>query len=252
MRIACLGSGSRGNAFVAELRGVTFLVDCGFSARALRSRLALRNVSAGEIDHILLTHEHADHSRGLGSAALESGASVWMTEGTARRLGYEGKYFRLRSGEAAVMDGVEVMPFGVCHDAEEPVQFILDDGSRRLGIVTDLGRLCAGSLSACSDLDGLVVECNYDWEMLRENRRYPPRVKERIAGGMGHLENNEAVELARAAGSGGKLRFLAAAHLSENNNRPELARAALARGMGRGVREIAVADQQSGFSWRTV
>ena len=252
MRIACLGSGSRGNAFVAEARGVTVLVDCGFSARAMRARLAARNMSAGEIDHILLTHEHADHSRGLRALAAESGAAVWMTAGTARGMEYCGDFSPLRAGEAAALNGVvEVTPFAVRHDAEEPVQFVLDDGARRLAIATDLGRACEATLAACADLDGLVVECNYDADMLRENYRYPAQVKERIAGGMGHLENSEATELARAA-DGGKLRFLAAAHLSENNNRPHLARAALERGIGRGLRDIAVADQESGFAWRAV
>ena len=252
MRVACLGSGSRGNAFVAEARGVTILVDCGFSARAMRTRLAARNISAGEIDHILLTHEHADHSRGLRALAAESGAAVWMTVGTAMALEYEGDFFPLRAGEPAALDGaVEVVPFGVRHDAAEPVQFALDDGARRLAIATDLGRACAAALAACANLDGLVVECNYDAELLRDNQRYPFRVKERIAGGLGHLENGEATALARAA-DGGRLRFLAAAHLSENNNRPALARGALARATGRDARDIAVADQQSGFTWRTV
>ena len=251
MRIACLGSGSRGNAFVAEARGVTILVDCGFSARALRERLAARNLSAGEIDHILLTHEHADHSRGLRAAAAASGAAVWMTAGTALRLDYDGEFFPLTAGAPAALDGVEVTPFAVRHDAAEPVQFVLDDGARRLAIATDLGRACAAALAACADLDGLVVECNYDADMLRDNRFYPARVKERIAGGLGHLENREAMALARAA-DGGRLRLLAAAHLSENNNHPNLARAALARALGGHPDDIAVADQRTGFGWRTV
>ena len=248
MKVCCLGSGSRGNAFLVEARGATILVDCGFAPRTLRQRLAARNVSAGEIDFILLTHEHNDHSRGLAAAAAESGAEVWMTAGAAAALDYRGKWRRLEAGAPAALGGVLATPFAVCHDAAEPVQFVLDDGARRLGIATDLGRVSAETLAACENLSALVVECNYDAEMLRDNTRYPARVKERICGGMGHLENGEATALARAA-DGGKLRILAAAHLSENNNHPNLARAALARAVGAAPPEIAVAGQQEGFPW---
>ena len=252
MKVSCLGSGSRGNAFLVEARGVTILVDCGFSPRSMRRRLALRNMSAGEIDFILLTHEHADHSRGLSAIAAESGAEVWMTAGSAEALGYGGRWRLLADGMSAALGGVEARAFAVRHDAAEPVQFVLDDGARRLGIATDLGRACPSALAACADLDGLVVECNYDAEMLRQNMRYPARVKARISGGMGHLENGEAMILARTALAGGRLRFLAAAHLSENNNRPALARAALARAMDCVEADIAVADGENGFGWRTV
>ena len=230
---------------------MTVLVDCGFSPKSMRRRLAGRNVSAGEIDHILLTHEHADHSRGLSAMAAESGAMVWMTAGAAGVLNYGGRWSLLVAGVSAALGGMTATPFSVCHDAAEPVQFILDDGARRLGIATDLGRVCSESLSACADLDGLVVECNYDAGMLRENRRYPLRVKERICGGLGHLENGEATALARAA-DGGRLRFLAAAHLSENNNHPDLARRALALAMGGDEECIAVAGQEDGFAWRGI
>ena len=251
MKISCLGSGSRGNAFLVEARGKTVMVDCGFSSKSMRKRLARRNVSAGEIDHILLTHEHADHSRGVAAMAMASGADVWMTAGAAKVLNYRGRWRRLEPGVAAVLGGMTATPFSVCHDAAEPVQFVLDDGARRLGIATDMGRVCPDALSACADLDGLVVECNYDAEMLRDNVRYPARVKARISGGMGHLENGEATNLARAA-NGGRLRFLAAAHLSENNNRPDLARKALALAVGGDEEDVAVAGQEDGFAWRGI
>ena len=251
VKVACLGSGSRGNAFAVEARGVTALVDCGFSPAGMRRRLAALNLSPGEVDFILITHEHRDHSRGLEALAAESGAEAVMTFGTAAALGYSGKWRPVAAGTSVALRGVRAEAFAVCHDAAEPAQFVLDDGARRLAIVTDLGRLTDETLSACENLDGLVVECNYDAEMLRDNRRYPLRVKERICGGMGHLENGEAAALARAA-DGGRLRFLAAAHLSENNNRPELARAALAQAMNGNARDIAVADQAGGFGWRTI
>ena len=252
MKVSCLGSGSRGNAFLVEARGTTTMVDCGFSPKGMLRRLARRNVSAGEIDFILLTHEHADHSRGLAALAAQSGAEALMTEGVARALDWRGRWRRLTAGAPVSLRGMQATPFAVCHDAAEPVQFVLDDGARRLAIATDLGRVCADAASACADVDGLVVECNYDAEMLRGNARYPSWVKARISGGLGHLENGEAERLARVAAEGGRLRFLAAAHLSENNNRPNLARAALARAFPGNSRDIAVAEQENGFPWRTV
>ena len=186
MKVSCLGSGSRGNAFLVEARGTTTMVDCGFSPKGMLRRLARRNVSAGEIDFILLTHEHADHSRGRWRRlAAQSGAEALMTEGVARALDWRGRWRRLTAGAPVSLRGMQATPFAVCHDAAEPVQFVLDDGARRLAIATDLGRVCADAESACADVDGLVVECNYDAEMLRGNARYPSWVKARISGGSG-------------------------------------------------------------------
>src|SRR5215471_14794464 len=98
------------------------------------------------------------------------------------------------SHDVIAIDGIEVRPFPVPHDAREPVQFVCSDGQWRVGVLTDLGmstRHVEASLSGCH---ALVLECNHDLDMLA-NGDYPPSLKDRIAGRYGHLDNVAAAGL---------------------------------------------------------
>ena len=65
MRIASLGSGSKGNATLVQYRDTTLLIDNGFSLRSFCKRLDRFDIDPGGIDALLLTHEHGDHSGGV-------------------------------------------------------------------------------------------------------------------------------------------------------------------------------------------
>jgi phosphoribosyl 1,2-cyclic phosphodiesterase len=136
----------------------------------------------------------------------------------------------------------------VPHDAREPVQYILSDGASRLGVLTDIGASTAHVERTLSGLDALVLECNYDADLLWGGP-YPKWLKERIAGPFGHLDNRQSERLL-AALDRSRLKHIVGAHLSEQNNRPELARAALARAMNCEESWIGLATQEDGFGWR--
>jgi phosphoribosyl 1,2-cyclic phosphodiesterase len=148
------------------------------------------------------------------------------------------------------IDGMQLTPFTVPHDAREPVQYVLSDGAARLGVITDIGISTPHVEKMLSGLDALVLECNYDHDLLW-NGGYPRWLKERIAGPFGHLDNRESERLLSALDRS-KLKHVIGAHLSQQNNRPELARAALARAMGCEEKWIELATQEEGFSWRTL
>jgi phosphoribosyl 1,2-cyclic phosphodiesterase len=135
----------------------------------------------------------------------------------------------------------------VPHDAREPVQFVIDDGRHRLGILTDLGRPTPHVVRAMSRLDAIMLECNHDAGML-ENSSYPASLKRRIGGDYGHLANHVSAQLL-AAIDHDRLRTVVAAHLSRSNNLPELAREALAGAWGQDPEQILVADQDDGIQW---
>jgi phosphoribosyl 1,2-cyclic phosphodiesterase len=145
---------------------------------------------------------------------------------------------------------LEVHPYPVPHDAREPVQYVLSDGARRLGVLTDAG---AGTphieamLSAC---EALVLECNHDLELL-ENGNYPWPLKQRIRSRLGHLDNACAAGILSRLDNR-RLQHLVAAHLSTQNNRPQLARQALAGALDCTENWIGIADQDSGFDWRQI
>ena len=250
MRFTCLGSGSRGNAVVVEHRQTTILIDCGFGPRDIVRRLADRHLSPTEIDAVVITHEHNDHIAGLGRFLQMSGAPVYMTGGTARAMNITECNLMTPESPFAVGE-LFIFPVVAPHDAEEPVQLTIEDGARKIGLLTDIGCATPQIMSSFDNCGALMLECNYDDEMLRDNPRYPPNVKRRIAGDRGHLSNTDAKMLLAQLNTRG-LRHIVAAHLSENNNRPEFARIALADALNCRPNEIALAPQKTGCNWREI
>ena len=250
MRFAVLGSGSRGNATLVEAGGTTVLLDCGFSVAQVEQRLARLGRRVQDIRAVVVTHEHSDHVGGVATLARSFGLPVWATAGTARAAGLmEATDCRVFDSHAPFAIGdLEVLPFPVPHDAREPCQFVFGDGARRLGVLTDVGTITPHIVAMLNGCDALMLECNHDLTMLVTGE-YTPRLKQRVGGRHGHLNNEQAAALLVSLDRS-RLRHLVAAHLSEKNNRPELARRALAAAMNCGDEWIAVADQEQGLDWR--
>lgn len=254
IRFASLGSGSRGNSMVVESGSTRVLVDAGFGPREIERRLARLALTPEMISAVLVTHEHADHAGGVAACARRFGWSIYLTRGTLAALDPAG----LGDGAVQIIDGhagfaveaLEVQPVVVPHDAREPVQFRLSDGTATLGILTDAGHVTAHMVEMLAGCDALVLECNHDLAMLAAGR-YPPALKARIGGRFGHLDNGAAADLLGRLDTA-RLRHLVAAHLSEENNRPHLALAALAAVLGTDSLDIGFATQDDGFGWRTL
>ena len=254
MRFASLGSGSGGNALLIEAGSTRILLDCGFGLAEATARLSRAGLEPDDLDAIIVTHEHDDHGGGVARLASRHELPVYLTYGTLAALGAD----RRAVPNAILIDTVtpfaigalEVRPYPVPHDAREPVQFVLSDGSARLGVLTDTGRCTPHIARALSGMDALVLECNHDLDMLM-NGPYPVSLKHRVAGRMGHLANAAAAELLQAIDCS-RLQHLIAAHLSETNNAPHLARAALAGALNCEPEWIGVATQEEGFAWREI
>lgn len=250
MRFAWLGSGSRGNAALVETQGHCVMLDCGFGLKAAEMRLARLGRTPADIDAILVTHEHSDHIGGVARFAARHGIRVMATCGTARgfRAAPPPRLTRISAHESFSVGPLGVTPMPVPHDAREPCQFVFSDGAVKLGIVTDLGWVTAHVVDTLQDCDALAVECNHDEAMLAAGP-YPPPLRRRVGGDLGHLSNGQAAGLL-AALQPGRLRHVVALHLSEANNTPALAQAALASALGCRPAEVAVADQAVGLGWR--
>jgi phosphoribosyl 1,2-cyclic phosphodiesterase len=256
LRFASLGSGSSGNCLVAEASGTVVLVDCGLALTETERRLARLGLEPSQVSAILVTHEHGDHACGTFEFAAAHRVTVYLTHGTLAALKAEGKVLDgvplciVNGRQSFFVDGMQLLPFTVPHDAREPVQFVLSDGAARLGVITDIGISTPHVEKMLSGLDALVLECNYDYDMLW-NGGYPRWLKERIAGPFGHLDNRESERLLAALDCS-RLKHVIGAHLSKQNNRPELARAALARALGCEESWISLATQDDGFGWRGI
>ena len=254
MRFASLGSGSQGNSLVVEAGGTRVLLDCGFGLAATVARLARLGLVPEDIGAIVVTHEHEDHIGGVARLARRHGIPVWLTPGTLS--GFEALFAgvadvrMIHNYEVFAVGDVQIEPFPVPHDAREPAQFVFGDGASRLGVLTDVGCSTKHIESTLSGCDALVLECNHDAEMLRTSS-YPQRLRDRIAGRFGHLDNSAAAKLLRSLDNS-RLKHLVAAHLSQENNHPDLARAALSAVMNCAPEWIGIADQDDGLAWREI
>ncbi len=253
MRFASLGSGSRGNALLVEVGKTRLLIDAGFGPREISRRLERLGLTADSVNAVLVTHEHSDHIGGVFACARRFDWTVLLTHGTlaaCRAGGANRRITILDSHESLSVGDISVHPFPVPHDAREPVQFVLADGAKRLGVLTDAGHVTPHMVAMLDACDALVLECNHDAGMLAQGS-YPPALKRRIGGLWGHLDNAAAASLLAQIGRS-RLRHVVAAHLSAENNSPALAQAALSMALGCEQEWIGVATQDEGFAWRDV
>ncbi|MCE2871109.1 MAG: MBL fold metallo-hydrolase [Oxalobacteraceae bacterium] len=253
MRFASLGSGSDGNALLISAgsgkSSTHVMLDCGFVMREVEKRITRFQLNPSELAGIIVTHEHSDHIGGVFKLARRYKLPVWLSHGTleAARSDSEGVDVRIcRDGEALVIGDLEIRPFTVPHDAREPLQYVASDGVRKLGVLTDIGQPTPHVTAALSGCDALLLEFNHDSEMLA-NSAYPPFLKSRIAGPLGHLSNEHSAQLL-AALDRSKLKRLVAAHLSKKNNTPELVRTEIDKVVDQDV-EVVIAGQDEGFDW---
>lgn len=254
MRFASLGSGSAGNCLVVQEKSTALLLDCGFATREVVSRLAKLSMTPEQITGVLITHEHDDHASGAFKFAKKYNIPVWLSYGThlmcARYLPTsEAPEIRLIDSHAGIeIDDIQVQPFPVPHDAREPTQFTFSNGQSKLAVLTDAGNSTPHIERMLTESDALVLECNHDIRML-ENGPYARALKHRIAGKLGHLDNQAAAALLSKLDNR-KLKHIVAAHLSLKNNHPDLAVQALSGVLNCEKNWIGVADQASGFQWR--
>jgi phosphoribosyl 1,2-cyclic phosphodiesterase len=251
MRVTVLGSGSGGNATLVESADGCILVDAGFSGRDLERRLAAVEVDPAGIAALVITHDHGDHTRGMGVLARRFGIPLYVTERThlacAALLSGAEDVRRYESSRPFRIVSLEVRPFLTVHDAADPVAVTVTDVSSgaRLGIATDLGRPTAAVRTELAGCNMLVLEANHDDALLWAGP-YPWSVKQRIASSHGHLSNRAAAELARELYHPG-LATVVLAHLSEHCNNGALAAevvgGALERLRYRGTLEVAPQDR---------
>ncbi len=237
MRVAVLGSGSRGNSILVEAGDTRILVDAGFSGAELARRLEALEIPPESVRALVVTHDHRDHTAGIGVAARRWGWPLYMSRATASAcralLSGEEEVRPLERGTALAIGDLEVSPFLTCHDAADPLAVTVVARERRLrvGIATDLGRATVPVKAALAGCHFLVLEANHDDLLLRQGP-YPWSVKRRIAGSRGHLSNRLAAGLA-AELAHAELGGVALAHLSLECNDAERARDAVGAGLER-------------------
>lgn len=230
MNLCVLNSGSNGNSIYVESKGTSILVDAGLSYKQLSLRMADASIRPESISAILVTHDHTDHNSALPRfLKLFPELQIYANSGTAdaidRSLKAEGlPWYLFENGQSFELGPFEITPFTVEHDAVDPVAFVISDGEKRIAIATDLGKVTRVVRHHLSDLDAVVLEANYDFDMLMHSGR-PQSLIQRIHSEHGHLANDAAAELLVEIASP-RMKYAFPAHLSGDCNTVDLAEAA--------------------------
>lgn len=234
LRFMSFSSGSNGNCYFLHDGTSGIIIDAGVSLRRLKKYLTERGFSLDSFQAILVTHDHLDHIRHLGSWCKRLGKPVYATAVLHEALSRH-TFTRdwiapcrriLNEGETVVdlgtgQDGPLVRYFVVPHDATQTVGYFIEWNDVGFFLMTDAGRVTSEALEYASGADAVVFESNYDMGMLIGGP-YPHELKMRICKGNGHLSNDECAEAVRRFWHPG-LKNIFLCHLSENNNTPALA-----------------------------
>ena len=229
MRLCSIASGSSGNCIYVGSEAAHLLVDVGISGRKTEAGLKELELSGKDIDGILITHEHADHIQGLGVIARKYEIPIYATAGTIAAmqtcagLGNVDPelYHEVREDQKFTIKDLTINPMRISHDAAQPTAFVLRQGRKSMGVMTDLGRYDGYIVERLQNLDVLLLEANHDVHMLQVGT-YPYYLKQRILGDKGHLSNELSGQLlGEVLHDNFKMAILG--HLSKENNYEKLA-----------------------------
>ena len=226
LNFCSLSSGSSGNCYYLgnEFHGI--LIDAGIPATSIRKFLKNLNISMQTVMGVLITHNHIDHIRGLAGLTRKSDLPAFTTRKVRESI--LNTHLKMPAGsiheiplrQQFNLAGFSIEAFPVCHDAPETIGFHICAGEKKITIATDLGHICETAASYIKEANLLVIESNYDEEMLA-NGRYPHFLKTRIKSDHGHLGNHQTSAFL-ADIMNDKLGNICLAHLSKNNNTPGL------------------------------
>jgi phosphoribosyl 1,2-cyclic phosphodiesterase len=231
VKVTVLASGSKGNSMLIEGEGHSFLIDAGLSYRELNTRLKSVGSGMEKISFVLFSHSHCDHTRAamqLVRNKIPFCACDETMDEIRLKLEEEQKgYVDLENAHIFPLCGsfplgeFKIYPIQLSHDVHN-VGFRIESPKDTIVAGTDTGYLPDEFIAATYGASKVIIESNYDPEMLRKNPNYPNDLKARIRSKHGHLENIDCAKGIEAILKDGKKTFVLA-HLSEQNNTPELA-----------------------------
>ncbi len=225
--ICPLESGSKGNSYLIEAGGTCLLVDLGISLKSLTEHLKVYGKTPPDIGGVVITHEHTDHTKGVGALVRKYKIPVFASRGTWRAMyknvaPIDDECIKVITTEEEFQVGaISVKAFPISHDAAQPVGYNFSFMNKKISVATDTGCVDTGLVKAVMGADVALIEANHDENMLLMGK-YSLYLKQRIKSEIGHLSNKDAGYLSVSLIKGGT-KTLLIGHLSEENNYPDLA-----------------------------
>ena len=229
LRFLSLASGSSGNCYYLGNKEYGILIDAGIGIRSIKKTLKEKDIPFESIIALFITHDHADHIKSAGILGEKYFIPVYSTEeihtGMNKNYSMTEKIYQskriIRKDETLELRDLSITPFEVPHDGSDNVGYFIEYKGKRFVFATDLGHIPQEVAGYLSQANFLVLEANYDDEMLK-NGRYSPFLKQRVASDNGHMCNSDTAEFL-ATIYDEKLKHVFLCHLSQDNNYPELA-----------------------------
>lgn len=228
LQISVLASGSSGNATYIETPTTKLLVDCGLTGKKTTELMRQIDRDPKDLNGILVTHEHTDHIHGVGVMSRKYDLDIYANEKTWKAMSPKlGKIktehkFLFNSKELKTIGDIDILSFGVSHDAVDPQFYTFQKNNKQFVILTDTGYVSDRMRAALKNADAYLIESNHDVGMLRMGA-YPWNLKQRILSDKGHLSNEDGA-LALVDLIGDKTKRVYLGHLSRKNNLKEIAR----------------------------
>ena len=222
MLVSVLASGSKGNSTLITTDRVKILIDAGKNQKYLETALNQINLSLKDIDYILITHTHADHTSALKTIIKSHKPTIVLTELMYQDLDYLKNYENiLLLTDNLELEDLVIENIKTSHDTSDSRGYIVTQGNSSVVQITDTGYLNQKYFKKLQNKTIYIFESNHNIEMLMHGR-YPKWLKARVSSDVGHLSNeSSAFYLTKLIRENTKEIILA--HLSEENNTPELA-----------------------------
>ncbi len=229
MELYSIASGSSGNCIMVGSDNTKLLIDCGISMKRIKEGLCDIGLQLEDMKGILITHEHADHVKGLGVIARKHHLPMYATRRTIeairrdRTLGEydDSLFYSIRPDEAFNIGDIEIEANRIWHDAADPVCYTFKNSGKKAVVATDMGDFDDYIVNKLSGSDIMLIESNHDIRML-EAGPYPYYLKRRILSDHGHLSNERSGKLIFEL-LNSHIKGIALGHLSHENNYPDLA-----------------------------
>lgn len=228
LNISVLASGSTGNSLYIESDTTKLLIDCGLTGKKTHELFQQIDRDPDDLDAILVTHEHHDHIKGVGVLSRRHDLDIYANKKTwdamRTKIGNikSEHQHEFQNSTLKTIGDIDVLSFGVSHDAADPQFYAFQKDGKRFVILTDTGYVSDRMRSELKNADAYLIESNHDLEMLRMGP-YPWHLKQRILSDKGHLSNEDS-SLALAEMLGSRTKRIYLGHLSQKNNMKAVAR----------------------------
>jgi len=221
-----LYSGSSGNSIFVSSENTRVLIDAGLPGKSIENAMNQIGQTAAKIDAIFVTHEHIDHTKGIGVLSRKYDIPIYANEQTWNAM--ENSIGKIKEHNIKIFNensisikDIEVESFSISHDAACPNGYSISSGKKKACVATDLGYFSQEVRNYIEDADIVLLESNHDVEMLKFGP-YPYPLKRRILSNVGHLSNEDCGK-AIVSITNKRFKNIILGHLSKTNNYPELA-----------------------------